>query len=321
MTPTSIARRFEASNHSPPQPSAATGHIDKAIAELALPQHGAIRYDQLIALGLSKHGIASRARRGVLHRRHPQVYFVAYRRSDFLAETSAALLAMTGVAAVCGRCAAAHYGIYDRGGSIVEVVSTMRQRLLDNVTIRWTRSLPDDELSIWRDLQITTPARTIIDLAEYCTEHQVAFAIHEARRLRLMRLAELTRLQMRHRSRHGAAILRRAIELHLAGSVGTRSGGEDELLARFRAAGIPVPRINMRVATGRGHVECDFYWPELKLNIELDGREHRLPARSRKDEARDRKLARVGIEVVRFTPAFMDAAVDTVAARFAALRA
>ena len=302
-----------------PNIDAAVRHVDEAIATLATSQHGVATYAQLRDLGLSKRAIVARARRGLLHRRHPRVYFVGHRRTDFIAETVAATMALPDRAAACGRCAASLFGLYDRGTPVIEVVSTRRHRPLEGATVRWTRSLPDDELTTWRDIRITTPARTIVDLAEYCTEHQVAFAIHEARRLRLMTLRELRRIAQRHRTRRGARILAEAIRLHKAGSAGTRSDGEDELLRMLLEAGVPMPQVNVRVATGRGHVECDFYWPELRINVELDGSEHVLPSRRTKDAMRDQRLSRAGVEVVRFTPGFMVAAVELIKRRFESL--
>lgn len=292
-------------------------HSDHAIADIASRHHGSITHAQLRELGLSDRAIKSRCDRGFLHRQHPRVYFVGHRRSDHLALAAAAVRAVTGVGAASGRCAAALMGYYDRGAPITEVVSTARHRPLQGATVHWTRQLPDDEIMTWRGIQVTTPARTIVDLADSLTEYQVAFAIHEARRLRVLKLAELLRIAARHTSRHGAGTLARAIALHRSGSAGTRSHAEDAFVLRCVRAGIPLPQVNVRVPTGRGHVECDFYWDDILLNVEIDGGEHRLPARQRKDGIRDAKLMRTGVEVARFPPGFLDAAIELVQDRFA----
>lgn len=51
-----------------------------------------------------------------------------------------------------------------------------------------------------------------------------------------------------------------------------------------------------------GNRILDFYSPEIKLGIEIDGESHFINARSRQDEImRDRNLNNVGIKVLRFT--------------------
>jgi very-short-patch-repair endonuclease len=49
-----------------------------------------------------------------------------------------------------------------------------------------------------------------------------------------------------------------------------------------------------------GRFILDFYCPQLKLSIELDGRRHNTEAGAARDEARSRELARLGVTVLRF---------------------
>jgi very-short-patch-repair endonuclease len=64
----------------------------------------------------------------------------------------------------------------------------------------------------------------------------------------------------------------------------------------IRRIGLPLPRTNVRVL---GY-EVDFLWPEVWLNVEVDGAQHNTPPARRADAARDRILGAAGYTVLRF---------------------
>ena len=61
----------------------------------------------------------------------------------------------------------------------------------------------------------------------------------------------------------------------------------------FLRLGLPGTLVNMKLHG----FEADFHWPDLKLNVEIDGPQHDPVA----DAIRDRRLAAVGYTVLRFT--------------------
>ena len=76
----------------------------------------------------------------------------------------------------------------------------------------------------------------------------------------------------------------------------SRQAAEKVLRALIRDAGLPKPRQNVAV---HGH-ELDFFWPELRLNVEMDGyRWHSTRARLNRDRRRDAGLTARGITVLR----------------------
>lgn len=78
----------------------------------------------------------------------------------------------------------------------------------------------------------------------------------------------------------------------------SRSDAEAALLHLIRRASLETPRRNVRV---HGH-ELDFFWPDLGLNVELDGyRWHSARHSLNGDRDRDTHLASCGIQVIRFT--------------------
>jgi very-short-patch-repair endonuclease len=88
----------------------------------------------------------------------------------------------------------------------------------------------------------------------------------------------------------GAARVRRALELHAAGSAGTRSGSEDRFQQGLRAAGLPEPQVNVRGATGHPALELDFVWQKQRLAVAIDGSQHEWAQAEDRDAAIDNML-------------------------------
>jgi hypothetical protein len=134
--------------------------------------------------------------------------------------------------------------------------------------------------------------------------------IHEAAFKRVFSAAAARRLIARTRGRH--ARLERAIEMHEAGSAGTRSSLEDRFVALVRGAKLPEPVINTHI---RG-IEVDFRWGDYC--VEVDGPNHLRPATRADDEAKQARLEVHGFTVVRFTEAVIDREPRAVLGEFAA---
>jgi very-short-patch-repair endonuclease len=78
----------------------------------------------------------------------------------------------------------------------------------------------------------------------------------------------------------------------------TRSEAERRLLRMIRAAGLPEPLANARVAG----FEVDFLWPGARLIVEVDGYTFHGHRRAfEQDRRRDIALRDAGYEVVRVT--------------------
>jgi very-short-patch-repair endonuclease len=78
----------------------------------------------------------------------------------------------------------------------------------------------------------------------------------------------------------------------------TRSEAERRLLYLVREAGLPLPQTNVRVAG----LEVDFFWPELRLVVEVDGYAfHSSRAAFERDRRRDADLFAHGIDALRVT--------------------
>lgn len=149
-----------------------------------------------------------------------------------------------------------------------------------------------------RDLiPVTSPGRTIVDLADSGRSSDFERAVNEGRAIRLFGDAQLRLAIDANASRTGARRL--AAFLGEEDSPGfSRSPAEVILRELVVAARLPPARRNFRV---HGH-ELDFYWPDLHLNVEVDGSTtHTRHRNFESDRARDADLATHGIQVIRFT--------------------
>lgn len=168
-------------------------------------------------------------------------------------------------------------------------------------------------------LPVTTPARTILDLAGVLAPHHVEAALKQADLLDLFDLGALRAVIATHPRHPGrrplAALLdeagRRGLTLTLS-----------ELEVHFRtlcdAHCLPHPAVNARPLGFR----VDFFWPAARLIVETDGwGSHRTRAAFEEDRARDQALAVAGYRTVRFTHRQIVDDPDAVAATLSALLA
>jgi very-short-patch-repair endonuclease len=142
---------------------------------------------------------------------------------------------------------------------------------------------------------VSTPARTLLDLATVTSADDLARAVEEARVLRLVTDAGLRALLARHPRRAGTRALLHA----LAGEPRmTRSEAERRLLALIRRAGLPLPETNVRVLGD----EVDVLWRRQRLVVEIDGfGVHGTRAAFERDRARDARMMAAGYRVLRVT--------------------
>jgi hypothetical protein len=144
---------------------------------------------------------------------------------------------------------------------------------------------------------VTTVARTLVDLADVLTPHQLTRVIREAEFRGLFDAADTAAAMVRARGRHRLGVLEQAIAMYLDGAGGTKSANEDAFVPLAHRAGLGEPRSNARVAG----IEVDFSWPGRSLVVEIDGGQHELVPIRRDDDWRDDWLRGAGYTVLRFT--------------------
>jgi very-short-patch-repair endonuclease len=269
---------------------------DEAVARLAERQYGVVARAQLLALGLGADAIDHRLQRKRLHPLHRGVYAVGQRRLRREARWMAAVLACGPGAVLSHIPGGAHWQIVrDRGPCDVTAPNARRSRRGIRVH---EAQLPADEITVHEGIPITTVPRTLFDLAAVLPQRQLERAINEAEVLHLWDELSLDHLLHRYPRRTGNKAVRAALKQRRRGSSATKSALEEMFLALTDASGIPRPEINALVEG----FEVDVVWRDVRLVVELDGRDtHGTAAAFERDRERDRALQVAGWRPVRIT--------------------
>jgi very-short-patch-repair endonuclease len=180
----------------------------------------------------------------------------------------------------------------------VEVTVVARGcRSRDGLRVHQVPALHPRDRTTRHGIPITAPARTAIDYAATASYEEAERAIAVAFALRLLTEPQLRAAIDRAPHRAGVALVN-AIMGQPGGPRRTRSGGERAMLRLIRAAGLPTPLTNHPVEG----FNADFFWPEQRLIVEVDGGDfHRPRPAFERDHRRDIVHRDAGYEVLRFT--------------------
>jgi very-short-patch-repair endonuclease len=267
---------------------------DAVVVALAGRRHGVITAAQLAQSGLSKDAIAGRVERGWLRRRHRGVYVVGPLENPFTR-------AMAAVAAYGDGALLSHYPAGVLWGLCRAPVGTMHVTVSgrpvhgrEGIEVHRANLHPADATRK-EGIPVTSPARTLLDLAAALPQRDLDRATEEAQVQRRVTPHSLDQQFSRYPTHRGAAALKRAIRTDPAR---TRSEAERRLLTLIRAARLPTPDVN---APLHGH-EVDFLWREQHLVVEVDGYAFHSSRRSfERDRRRDRDLQAHTHRVIRLT--------------------
>ena len=274
------------------------GSRDERIAAIARLQRGRVARRQLIDAGISSAAVARALAAGRLLPEHRAVYVVPGSETTTLGRETAALLAIRDGAVLSHHTAAVLWGLrLPAAADIHLLVAGGPAGAVRGVHVHRTQVLEADDARIVKALPVTSPARTLIDLAPHLTDRRLEFIIDQAIIERLVRPSQLRLAleRLTHATGRG-----RMLELLDDGSrtTVTRSHAEERLLALIRAGGLPQPLVNTRVL---GY-EVDFYWPQARLVVEVDGfRFHATHQRFERDRAKDAVMQAAGIGTMRVT--------------------
>ena len=264
-------------------------HVDERVAWIASRQYGAISHGQALACGHGRDAITSRLRRGLLHPLYRAVYLVGHAVPPPLAREAGAILACGEGAVLSHASAAALYGLVAERPHTVHVTVAGRDARRRGIHVHRTARLLAGAVLRQHGLPVTSPQRTITDLADTAPAAVLENAIAEARRRRLITEVEIAP------GRKGAARLR---AIAAEGARLTRSEAERRLLALIRSAGLSPPETNVRI----GRHEVDFLWRAERLVVEVDGFAfHGDRAAFERDRHRDATLQGQGFRVTRLT--------------------
>jgi hypothetical protein len=233
---------------------------------------------------VSDREVDSRVERALLHRRYRGVYLVGHVAETPLTLPTAALLAAGPGAVLAFHTAAGLWGLRRMPQGVVDV--TVAGCRANRRGLRVHRSaLQPHEVTLLDSLPITTPARTVRDLAPVLPRRDLAKLLDDVLIAELATFEDLAEIPV------ARAILGVTPDPGRA-----RSRAERRLLETLRRGGFPEPALNAIV---EGH-ECDVVWRAQRIVVEYDSwRYHHTPERRARDRRKQAAVEWAGWSVLR----------------------
>ncbi len=161
-----------------------------------------------------------------------------------------------------------------------------------------TTTLREIDRAHHEGIPVTSPNRTLIDIAATLEPRRLERAVNEADRLSLTDPERLRTALNECPRAPGVGVLRKLLDRRTF--VLTDSELERRFIPIARQAGLGPP-LTRQVLNG---YRVDFYWPQLGLVVETDGlRYHRTAAQQTRDRERDQAHAAAGLTSLRFSHA------------------
>jgi very-short-patch-repair endonuclease len=267
------------------------------VRAVAADQGGVVGRDRLVELGASPSAIDRALRSGWLHRLYRGVYSVV--TPEVLGDDSrllAALMAAGPGAFISHGTAAWRWGLIPAPGVMTEVSAPHGRRSTGNLVVHRHGVLRPGDV-VWNGrFRSTSVARTLLDLGVRYPLHALARALAEAEFGHDLRPADV--LHVLRRGHPGSANLRAALDAHAPGHGEARSQLERKFRALLVHHQIELPERNQRI--GPWIVDC--VWPDRRVVVELDGRQHSRPHQADRDDDRDLWLRRSRFVPRRYGP-------------------
>lgn len=163
----------------------------------------------------------------------------------------------------------------------------------------WADSIDADEVGLAHGMQVTSPARTALDLARRYPLDVAVAAIDALAQAVELKLADIDLLVDRYKGRRGMTRARAALDLIDGGAQSPKETWLRLLLIRD---GLPAPQTQIAIHDEFGYVIAylDMGWKHLLVAVEYDGDQHRSDrAQYVKDIRRSEMLDRRSWLVIR----------------------
>jgi very-short-patch-repair endonuclease len=273
--------------------------LELQIAQIAGRQDNLITWEQLVRIGVGRRSVARRVESGRWQRVHKAVYLIGPAPPTLSAKARAAAFTCGEGAAVSHRTAAVVWRLLPVAPEpeLHVIVAGRNPGVKPGIHIHRVAELPPNEVARRDGIPLTTPARTICDLAATEPLRDVESALAEARIHRLATDRQINAVIQRAPTRAGALIVRRLLDAEDDTGY-TRSKAERILRDVIHAADLDRPLFNEPVL---GYV-VDALWPKQRLIVEVDGYTyHSHRAAFERDRRRDQQLVAAGYRVIRVT--------------------
>lgn len=277
---------------------------DARCRALAGRQRQLLTYRQALECGLTSSAMSRRVSGGHWRRVLPKVYWLGHGELSW--ETKALALVLWSGGVVSGEAAAALWGIggFCRGVFVVTTSRVLRSPAPD-VRIR-RASLARRDLGTVEGIAVTSPARTLVDLAAEHSEEAVEIAMDDALTRGLVSASQLRWFVNVHAGKgpSGTKALRRLLARRESVAA-TESVLERKVERLIAGSRLPPPRRQHVVRDGRRFVaRVDFAYPDARVALEVDGyRWHSGRAAWARDLERRNRLTELGWRVIHVTHA------------------
>lgn len=282
-------------------------HPDRLLASTAAAQHGVLNTIQSQAAGVTEGARRYRRKTGRYEQALPKVDRIGGVAETWEQQIAAALLWAGEDSAASHRCAAALWAFDSCPPGTVEITTprrNLRSEAASHIVIHRYQVLAPEEIRRIGPLDVTAPARTLLDLAAVVRPDQLERAMDSALRRKQVTLPEL-RLTLSlnaRRGRRGVRAFRKALDLR-DGTIPPHRGLETRLWRLIRSSDLPTPlREYPVIENGKEIYRIDFAYPNQMLAIEADSWKHHSDRISwSKDQGRGNVLTVRGWRHLHFT--------------------
>jgi len=247
---------------------------DAEIEKIAKHQHGLVSWTQLQQLRVTRDQIRRRVRTGQWVRELPGVWRMSWAEPTWMQRVWCASLWAGPGACLSHRTAAQLWDLDGVKLDKVEISGETRKRKPgDWLVFHWTAPITKQMRRIRQGVPITSPARTLVDLAGVCREEALERAVEHAFRRGISSVNEVHQAVRRLStpSKPGSRCLTRLLDRGVF-SPEMHSELERQALRMFRRFGLPDPIWQYEVTADDlvlGFV--DFAWPKVKVIVEAEG--------------------------------------------------
>ena len=237
--------------------------IDRAIAAAARRHRAYVSRQELLDIGLGPQAIKYRVRVGRLIVEYAGVYAVGHRPLSPVDRAAGAVLACGPGAALSHGSAMSLWGFFKRWADPFEVLApNLRRRR--GIRVHRSTTLTRRDITTQLGVRVTTPARTLLDIAPRLSDKTLTRTVNDARLSNYLRLPDLRDVLDRNPRHPGSSRLRPFVE---DPQNPTRSEFEDFFPPFCKRYGLPAPQLNAII----GGCEVDAVFPAEGLIVELDG--------------------------------------------------
>jgi hypothetical protein len=190
------------------------------------------------------------------------------------------------------------FGFVDRLDRIPDItVTTGVHRSPKGIRAHRTDRLDAVDRREHLEIPVTSPARSLLDLAAMVDERRARAALRRALGTGRVTIRQVGQGLERYPRRRGSTTLRDAVRL---GATPTKSDAESDVLDIVLAAGFERPDVNTPLLLNGRRVVPDLRWPAQRLTLEIDSKAwHTDPLARADDRERQQLLERQGERVLR----------------------